>query len=275
MALRYNLIGIGLLVSCARTTSVARDPSPVVSDRIPPQLLRDNRFTLSYPEPLWRVGVQGSVVARLVVTPVGTVDTSALQIDSASNKVFTMGLRGALGNLHFTPARSGGKATAGTARVRLVFQIEQCDTTGGPRLEWTLSLDPAVVTLRQCRMPPGWVPHHLVRLEHAVLSGRWSTGFGSDVLYPCASEKLPMPYPRFVAPLISMNLHDLGAWPAVVKAAPPGSPQVKYFVRLEGELVGPDAVGQYGMAAYVFRPTHVVSAALWSERSCPLLPGAD
>lgn len=274
LAFRYGVIGLGLLSACARSSTISHRASAGTADTTPPHVLHDDRFHLIYPAPLQTVGVTGSVVVRATVTPSGTIDTATLQFESASNEMFKTGIRGSLAELRLAPARVGDREISGALVLKLSFQLEPCDTTGGPRLEWSTASMPPLITLRQCRMPRGWVPHHLLTFKHFTLSGRWSTGFGTDVLYLCASEKLPMAYPPFVAPLILLYFREVHEWPAVIKRDPLGGPQVKYFIRLEGELTGPDAVGQFGMAAFVFRPTRVVSAALWSERSCQLRPGA-
>jgi hypothetical protein len=274
LSFRYQVIGLGLLSACAGTTATSRGPSRGAADTVPPRIVRGGRFHLSYPAPLLTVGVSGSVVIRAVVAPTGVLDTATVRFDSASNAMFKAGVRESLVNLDLSPARSIAGAVPGTLVLKVSFQLERCDTTGGPQLEWSTESVPPMIALRQCMMPRGWISKHVVRLPHVTLTGRWSTGFGGDVLYPCASEKLPMAYPQFIAPLISLDFHDVHEWPRVIKLVPPGGPQVKYFMRMEGSLAGPDAVGQFGMAAFIFRPTRVLSAALWSERSCPLRSGA-
>jgi hypothetical protein len=264
-----------LVAACgtgARRGAVDQDLHPTAGQASAPQLLKANAFRPSYPPPLRNVGVQGTVVERLGVMSDGRVDPGAEVVVSAMHPAFADSLRRFLPALRFRPARANGLDVAGFIVMNFSYRIDiDCYRDDAPsRIVWKLDSVPPGVEIHVCQAsaPTGHFDPTRVRSRRVTLSGLLSEGFEDGFFTPCRSEKIPIKSPPGTRRIMTID------WRGMIGDARLPTPdsdhlrQQRYFVRMTGVLTGPQQSGHMGLGAYVFKPSRVLEAAWWSDKSC-------
>jgi len=269
---------MGLIAACAtggQTVPGVRSSAVASRDSTSPRLAPDKRFAPLYAAPLRTVGVTGSVDVRLLVTPTGAIDTSFVQVLSASNQMFTAGLRGSFANLQVIPGRAAGHTISGILTIRVAFRLVDCDTTGGARrTTWDADSTPPTITIWQCYRPimAGLYPN-ATKVAHTTLGGLlsispdWESPTGFQI---CRSDRVRIPVPETSPGGIGIELRGVVDWASVDSISGGRHPRDRYFIRWEGDVYGPPASEHLGLDRYQFRPTRILEAARWTERSCAL-----
>lgn len=269
---------IGLIAACAtgrQTVPGMRGGAVGSRDSAPPRLAPDKRFTPPYAVPLRRVGVTGNVEVSMLVEPTGAIDTSSVRVLSATNQMFAIGLRGSFVNLRVIPGRAAGRPISGNLKIQLAFRLVNCDTTGDARRTmWDADSTPPKITIWQCYRPimAGLYPN-AKKVAHATLSGLlsiapdWESRTGFQV---CRTDHARIPVPGASPSGIGVDLRGVVDWARVDAISGGRHPRDRYFVRWEGDVYGPPASEHLGADRYQFRPTRILEAARWTERSCVL-----
>jgi len=139
------------------------------------RLVPSPRVAPEYPRPLLLVGVQGDAVIRVVISRRGQVDTSRIEVLSATNPAFIRPSRTAAAALIGRPAKRNGRAITDSLPVRFAYTMVTCRDPGSrPSVIWHLDSVPAVIETRRCHLPLGWKTTREARLAMQVPPMDWA-----------------------------------------------------------------------------------------------------
>ena len=111
------------------------------------------------------------------------------------------------------------------------------------------------------------------KVAHATLSGLFSVSpdwESPNGFLICHADHVPIPVPMMPRRGLAIELRGIIDWTRVDTLNGGRHQGDRYFIRWEGDIYGPPASEHLGFGSYQFRPTHIVEAARWNDRSCPL-----